>query len=63
MLNSFQKQIGKTRIGCEIVKLRKGSVLLKMATINRVYPVVVMMIDDTDERRSAVRRNKKVICQ
>ena len=55
VLNFFQKQIGKTRIGCKIVKLRKGSVLLKMATINRVYPVVVMMIDtdDTDERRSA----------
>ena len=63
MLNSFQKQIGKTRIGCEIVKLRKGSVLLKMATIT--IAIVTMMIDtdDTDERRSAVRRNKKVICQ
>ena len=52
MLNSFQKQIGKTRIGCEIV--------------NNKYPVMVMMMidtDDKDERRSAVRRNKKVICQ
>ena len=44
MLNSFQKQIGKTRIGCEIV--------------NNKYPVMVMMMidtDDKDERRSAVR--------